>query len=197
MHPIVSPFSPPFWLSFVFHFSWRILAFVVSTFALFLLLLKKKWALKRHHCEESGLLYCNLKKRQNSKWWHVSFLLNWPHSLVQTPSAIKFLGSIIFLMETKRRYKEKYYCYRKVFFFCKKICTCCAFYWPRANLFCSRWRVSRYWRVILWNSKSIFKQFLVSWLTLSWYFFLDRVSIIYFLKARAYVHFHHYYLNYN
>ena len=27
--------------------------------------------------------------------------------LVQIPSAIKFLGSIIFLRETKRRYKEK------------------------------------------------------------------------------------------
>ena len=29
------------------------------------------------------------------------------------------------------------------------------------------------------------------------FFFLDRVSIIYFLKVRAYVHFYQYYLNYN
>ena len=27
-----------------------------------------------------------------------------------------------------------------------KICTCCAFYRPKANLFCSKWRNSRVWR---------------------------------------------------
>ena len=31
-------------------------------------------------------------------------------------------------------------------FFCNKICTCCAFYRPKANLFCSKWPKSRAWR---------------------------------------------------
>ena len=98
MHPIVSSFPPLFWISFVFHFSWRICSVNIRSVPS---PPEEKMGFERHHCEESGLLYCNLKKRQNSKWWHVSFLLNWPHSLVQIPSAIKFLGSIIFLRETK------------------------------------------------------------------------------------------------
>ena len=40
-----------------------------------------------------------------------------------------------------------------------KACTCCAFYLPKANLFCSRWRnpcVWREFRVFLSNQKSVF-----------------------------------------
>ena len=46
-------------------------------------------------------------------------------------------------------------------FFCDKICTCCVFYQPKANLFCSKWRNSHVWRdscVILSNQKFEFTQ---------------------------------------
>ena len=45
--------------------------------------------------------------------------------------------------------------------FCNKICTCCTFYRPKANLFCSKLRDSRVWRdsrVILSNNKSVLAQ---------------------------------------
>ena len=45
--------------------------------------------------------------------------------------------------------------------FCDKICTCCAFYRPKANLFCTKWHESSVWRdscVILSNQKSVFTQ---------------------------------------
>ena len=32
------------------------------------------------------------------------------------------------------------------FAFCNKICSCCAFYWSKANLFCNWWRNSCLWR---------------------------------------------------
>ena len=54
-----------------------------------------------------------------------------------------------------------------VVFFSNKICTFCAFYRPRANFFCSQWRSSRLWRdsrVILCDQKSVFTQFLTTWL---------------------------------
>ena len=46
-------------------------------------------------------------------------------------------------------------------FFCDKICTCCVFYQPKANLFCCKWRNSHVWhdsRVILSNQKLEFTQ---------------------------------------
>ena len=42
-----------------------------------------------------------------------------------------------------------------------KVFSSCAFYRPKANLFCSKWRNSRVWRdsrVILSNQKSVFMQ---------------------------------------
>ena len=45
--------------------------------------------------------------------------------------------------------------------FCNKICTCCTFYRPKANFFCSKLRDSRVWRdsrVILSNKKSVLAQ---------------------------------------
>ena len=45
--------------------------------------------------------------------------------------------------------------------FCNKLCTCCAFYRPKTNLFCKEWRNSRAWRdsrVRLSNQKSEFTQ---------------------------------------
>ena len=45
--------------------------------------------------------------------------------------------------------------------FCNQICTCCAFYRPKANFFCSKWLKSCVWRdsrVILSNQKSVFEQ---------------------------------------
>ena len=51
--------------------------------------------------------------------------------------------------------------------FFNKICTCWAFYRPRANFFCSEWRNSRLWRdsrVILCNQKSVFTQSPTTWL---------------------------------
>ena len=46
-------------------------------------------------------------------------------------------------------------------FFCNKICTCCVFYQPKANLFCCKWCNSHVWhdsRVILSNQKFEFTQ---------------------------------------
>ena len=43
--------------------------------------------------------------------------------------------------------------------FCNRICKFCAFYRPKANMFCSKWRNSRVWhdsRVILSNEKPVF-----------------------------------------
>lgn len=42
------------------------------------------------------------------------------------------------------------------FAFCNKICSCCALYWSKANLFCNWWRNSCVWRhfcVILFSQK--------------------------------------------
>ena len=50
--------------------------------------------------------------------------------------------------------------------FCNKICTCCASYRPKANLFCNKWRISRVGsdsHVILSNQKSVFKQPAATW----------------------------------
>ena len=50
--------------------------------------------------------------------------------------------------------------------FWDKICTSCSFYWPKANLFCSRWRNSSIWYdsfIILSNQKSVFTQLATSW----------------------------------
>ena len=44
------------------------------------------------------------------------------------------------------------------FTFCNKICACCAFYRPKTNLFCSKWRNSRVWhdsRVTLSNLQQL------------------------------------------
>ena len=50
--------------------------------------------------------------------------------------------------------------------FCNKICTCCASYRPKANLFCNKWRISPVRsdsHVILSNQKSVFKQPAATW----------------------------------
>ena len=47
--------------------------------------------------------------------------------------------------------------------FCNKICICCAFYWPKANLFCNKWCNSRIWhdsRVILSNRRQYSRNFI-------------------------------------
>ena len=49
--------------------------------------------------------------------------------------------------------------------FCNKLCKCCAFYPPKANLFCSNLRNSCVWRdscVMLSNQKSVFTQLAVT-----------------------------------
>ena len=51
--------------------------------------------------------------------------------------------------------------------FCNKICLCCAFYGPKANLFCSKLRnatVRRDSRTILSNQKSVFTQLTVTFI---------------------------------
>ena len=53
--------------------------------------------------------------------------------------------------------------------FCNKLCTCRAFYWPKANLFCSKWRnscVCRDSRVILSNQKSLIAMSYLRWANL-------------------------------
>ena len=50
--------------------------------------------------------------------------------------------------------------------FCNKLCTCRAFYWPKANLFCSKWRNSRVRRdsrLMLSNQKSVPTQCATTW----------------------------------
>ena len=50
--------------------------------------------------------------------------------------------------------------------YCNRICSCCAFYRPTANLFCNKWRKSRVWRdsrAILSNQKSVFTQLATTW----------------------------------
>ena len=47
--------------------------------------------------------------------------------------------------------------------FCNKICICCSFYWPKANLFCDKWCNSRIWhdsRVILSNRRQYSRNFI-------------------------------------
>ena len=49
---------------------------------------------------------------------------------------------------------------------CNKKFTCCAFYRPKANLYCSKWRRSLVWRdsrEILSNQKSVFTQLATRW----------------------------------
>ena len=51
--------------------------------------------------------------------------------------------------------------------FCNKICPCCAFYRPNANLFCSKLRnatVRRDSRTVLSNQKSVFTQLTVTFI---------------------------------
>ena len=50
--------------------------------------------------------------------------------------------------------------------FCNKTCTSCAFYRPKEDLSCRKWRNTRVWRdsrLILSHHKSVFTQFATSW----------------------------------
>ena len=67
--------------------------------------------------------------------------------------------------------------------FCKKICTCCAFYRPKANLFCNRWCNYCLWRnscSILSNQKSVFTQF-ATWFVARqvWKWVVKRATLLF------------------
>ena len=62
--------------------------------------------------------------------------------------------------------------------FCNKICTGCAFYWPKAKSFCSRWFIYRVLRdscLILANKKSVLTQHATN-CTYTWCYLLFKFS---------------------
>ena len=64
------------------------------------------------------------------------------------------------------------------------ICTCCAFYWPKANLLCNKWRNTRFWRdsrVILSNQKSVFTQLTTTWVVprKGWPMVVKRAALLF------------------
>ena len=68
--------------------------------------------------------------------------------------------------------------------FWNKICTCCAFYWPKANLFCSNWSNSYVWRdsrIFLSNQKLVFSLLAAAWFVTSqvWTLVVKRTTSLF------------------
>ena len=68
--------------------------------------------------------------------------------------------------------------------FWNKICICCAFYWPKANLFCSNWSNSYVWRdsrIFLSNHKLVFSLLAAAWFVTSqvWTLVVKRTTSLF------------------